>query len=50
VRDDGRGGAAGEAGFGLRGVRERVALVGGRVEIASTPGEGFHVRVVVPAA
>jgi signal transduction histidine kinase len=50
VRDDGRGGAAGEAGFGLRGVRERVALVGGRVEITSTPGEGFHVRVVVPAA
>lgn len=54
VHDDGRGdtGDAGARprGFGLLGVRERVALVGGSVEIATTPGEGFRVRVVLPAA
>lgn len=54
VRDDGRGDAAGAVGaprgFGLLGVRERVALVGGSVDIATGPGEGFRVRVVLPAA
>lgn len=55
VADDGRGFAAGAAeGFGLRGMRERVAAVGGRVDVASpdtTAGEcGVTVTVTVPAA
>ena len=53
VRDDGRGDAGDTAGaprgFGLLGVRERVALAGGRVDIATGPGEGFRICVVLPA-
>jgi PAS domain S-box-containing protein len=36
-------------GFGLVGMRERVALVGGRLELASSP-EGTTVAVSLPAA
>ena len=55
VADDGVGfdpatprlaGAAG--GFGLIGVRERVALLGGNLEVESAPDEGTRVRVTVP--
>lgn len=31
--------------FGLKGMRERVALLGGRLEIHSSPGRGTHVSV-----
>jgi signal transduction histidine kinase len=50
VRDDGRGfdPDAATAGFGLLGMRERVALVGGTLDVTSQPGEGTEVRVVVP--
>jgi signal transduction histidine kinase len=51
VVDDGRGfdPAAGTAGFGLAGMRERVYLAGGEVEI--TPGEnGTTVRCTLPVA
>jgi hypothetical protein len=36
---DARGAAAGEAGFGLAGMRERVALVGGRVAAGPVDGD-----------
>ena len=36
-------------GFGLASVRNRLSLVGGRVEVASAPGEGTRVTVVVPS-
>ena len=36
------------AGFGLFSVRERLGLVGGRLEIDTSPGEGTHVRVYSP--
>jgi len=54
VRDDGAGfdpDAAAEAGrgFGLRGMRERVTQVGGRLEVGSAPGEGTVLTVEVPA-
>jgi signal transduction histidine kinase len=41
--------AAGETGFGLRGLRERIALLGGRVEAGNRPGGGFALTVEVPA-
>ncbi|KWT57282.1 hypothetical protein ADL21_35570 [Streptomyces albus subsp. albus] len=50
VSDDGRGfvpdGAA--TGFGLLGMRERVHLVGGSVDIDSGPGRGTRLTVTVP--
>lgn len=50
VRDDGRGFDAGApaAGFGLVGMRERVALLGGSLTLDSTPEKGTTVRVVLP--
>jgi signal transduction histidine kinase len=50
VEDDGVGFAAGDPaeGAGLVGIRERAALVGGRVDIDSEPGMGTHVRLEIP--
>ena len=42
-----RRGARGE-GIGLLGMRERAALLGGRVDIRSSPGRGTAVRLSVP--
>jgi signal transduction histidine kinase len=52
VSDDGRGfdpAAVGPEHFGLRSMRGRVAELGGHLELASTPGRGTVLRVVVPA-
>jgi len=47
VRDDGRGLAEEPAdGFGLAGLRERMANVGGRLSLGSTPTEGVTTLVV----
>ncbi|HSJ16302.1 MAG TPA: histidine kinase [Longimicrobiales bacterium] len=53
VEDDGRGFSVAEAmsdngGLGLFGMQERAAYVGGTVEIASEPGAGARVHVMVP--
>jgi signal transduction histidine kinase len=49
VRDDGAGLAPpGEGGFGLLGVGERAAHVGGRMSITSGPGGGTTLSVEVP--
>jgi signal transduction histidine kinase len=48
AREDGRGAAAPGAGNGLRGMRERLAAYGGRVEIRTAPGDGFELDVVLP--
>lgn len=53
VADDGRGfepGAAGRDHFGIRGMHERAAQIGGRVDIVSAPGSGTRVVVHVPVA
>jgi PAS domain S-box-containing protein len=39
---------AGEVGWGLFSIRERLTLLGGRVEIHSAPGKGTEVRLVAP--
>jgi signal transduction histidine kinase len=48
VRDDGVGAEDTGGGFGLVGVRERAALLGGTVEVVTEPGRGLELRVRVP--
>jgi signal transduction histidine kinase len=48
ARDDGRGTAEVQPGNGLRGMRERIEKLGGRLEVASAPGEGFTVTARIP--
>jgi signal transduction histidine kinase len=48
VRDDGAGGADPERGSGLRGLADRLALVGGRLQVTSPPGEGTRVTAQIP--
>ena len=56
IRDDGHGfdpagvvpGEDGESGIGLVGMRERLRLLGGRLEIESAPGEPTIVRARLP--
>jgi len=55
VRDDGRGGAqeppdeATPGHFGLTGMRERAAAIGGTLEVSSAPGAGTTIRMNVLA-
>jgi signal transduction histidine kinase len=51
VRDDGTGfdAAGSTSGFGLTGMRERIALAGGRLAISSSAEEGTEVEAVLPA-
>ncbi len=35
-------------GLGLMGMKERAALLGGKLEVVSRPGAGTNVRVVIP--
>ena len=49
VTDDGRGPVAGgPTGFGLRGMAERVAAVGGTLVTGAGPAGGFEVRAELP--
>ncbi len=50
VRDDGRGAAAARDGFGIRGMRERVAQLGGTLSAGSGPDGGFAVEATIPVA
>jgi len=53
VRDDGRGLLADPAAqpghYGLTGMRERAAAIGGTLEVTSEPGHGVTVRLQAPA-
>jgi signal transduction histidine kinase len=50
ISDNGTGQRGEEAGgFGLLGLRERVALLGGSLEAGDCPEGGFRLRVEVPA-
>jgi two-component system, NarL family, sensor histidine kinase UhpB len=50
VRDDGRGLPPGAltASNGIRGMRERAMLVGGRIDIGAAPGGGTQITLHVP--
>jgi signal transduction histidine kinase len=50
VRDDGRGFDTDsvDAGRGLTGMRERIELFGGEIEIRSAPGDGTRVSAQMP--
>ena len=54
VTDDGAGfdatapGRPGPTGFGLSGMRERAELLGGRLDLATAPGQGTTVRLEIP--
>lgn len=54
IRDNGRGIAPGdlskERSFGIRGLHERAATVGGWVDLSSTPGVGTSLILTVPLA
>jgi signal transduction histidine kinase len=48
VDDDGAGGAHPAAGSGLRGLAERVAVLGGELSIDSPLGGGTSLRAEIP--
>ncbi|MDX1615124.1 MAG: sensor histidine kinase [Candidatus Promineifilaceae bacterium] len=49
VKDNGIGADTVETGgFGLLGLRERVQLLGGRLDIDTAPGDGFRTTATVP--
>ncbi|WP_116138972.1 PAS domain-containing protein [Trinickia diaoshuihuensis] len=54
VVDNGRGavhdGSKGRHSFGLLGMRERAALLGGEIQIITQPGAGFALTAILPLA
>jgi signal transduction histidine kinase len=48
VRDNGVGATETAGGFGLLGIRERMQLLGGRLEINTGLGKGFGLTAIVP--
>lgn len=48
ARDDGRGASSVEPGNGLNGMRERLAEVGGRLEIPHPQPQGFRLQAWLP--
>jgi len=50
IEDNGRGFAIDEvpAGYGLRSIRDRARLLGGQLDITSSPGKGTNVMLVLP--
>ena len=50
VGDNGVGGADASRGSGIRGLQDRVAVLGGRVTIASPAGQGTLVVAEIPIA
>ena len=47
ARDDGRGAVSVKEGQGLRGMRERLERLGGRLEIEAMPQRGFSLNAFI---
>ena len=50
VADDGRGGADLSSGTGLRGLGDRVAAVGGHLDVSEVVGGGTRLQAAIPCA
>ena len=50
VEDDGRGGASPEGGSGLTGLQDRLAALGGRLDLSSEGGAGTRLVAELPCA
>jgi signal transduction histidine kinase len=50
IADDGAGGADPANGSGLRGLVDRVAAVGGRLDVSSPSGEGTRLSARLPTS
>ena len=50
IDDDGRGSGGAPEGHGLRGMRERLAALGGSLRAANLPTRGFGLAIDVPGA
>jgi signal transduction histidine kinase len=37
-----------ESGLGLLGMRERLEMLGGQLDITAEPGRGFNIRARIP--
>jgi signal transduction histidine kinase len=48
ARDDGQGVSEVEAGNGLKGMAERLRLLGGELKIETSPGDGFSLQAWIP--
>ena len=48
IRDDGLGAADTSGGFGLIGIRERIDLLNGYVQVDTAPNQGFSIIITVP--
>ncbi|HYM43711.1 MAG TPA: sensor histidine kinase [Steroidobacteraceae bacterium] len=48
ARDDGRGSDSLDGGFGIRGMRERIAHSGGELRVVTQPGHGFEITALLP--
>jgi signal transduction histidine kinase len=50
IADNGVGAAQiDDVGFGLYGLRERLTLLGGSINVVTAPGQGFRLEVIAPA-
>ena len=48
IRDNGRGGADPALGSGLIGLTDRIDALGGTIDVASPPGQGTTLHVMLP--
>jgi signal transduction histidine kinase len=49
IADNGAGAdPGGDTGYGLLGIQERVELLGGQMDVTSSPGEGFTLKMILP--
>jgi len=48
IHDDGIGAGSIQGGYGLIGIKERIALINGNIKIDTHPGRGFNIEIALP--